>query len=282
MRNARRASEELLALVEEFELPARFTAIAHLARFTCAYEIGDVSIAEKHIAHAGAEVDASRTPEMRAQVLWSEASISILRGDYDTAEKQADEMHAAFRTTRSFVADVCRGALLGQIETERGNGEAAVQLTAVAVDTPYAGTIQWYAAWVLAEAGRLGDAAAMLAAFDGDLPDDWYTMFVRVAGLHAAVKVGDKERITTIAEVLTPLSGFLACNGSGGPVLGPIDLALAAAAHALGDDDRARDLLATALEMAERMGAKPWIARCLELSAVLDGEDPNFGNKRAP
>src|SRR5262249_61297954 len=99
-----RTADELLALGAAVDLPARFTAIGHLARFTCAYEIGDVAVAEKHLALSRAEIESSRTPEMRAQVLWSEASVSLLRGDYDTAEKQGDEMHAAFRTTRSFVA----------------------------------------------------------------------------------------------------------------------------------------------------------------------------------
>jgi hypothetical protein len=265
-----RTADELLALVDEVELPARFAAIAHLARFTCAYEAGDATLAEKHLRLGRAEVEPSRTPEMRAQLLWAEASISLLRGNYDTAEKQAEEMHAAFRATRSFVADICRAALLGQLETERGNGAEAVRLMGVADDTPYAGSINWYAAWCLAETGLLEQAATMLRGFDGDLPDDWYTKFVRVAGLHAAVAVGDRERIAVIADALTSASGSLACNGSGGPVLGPVDLALAGAAHELGDDERARTLLAKALDMAERMGAKPWIARCQKLAARLD------------
>ena len=31
--------------------------------------------------------------------------------------------------------------------------------------------------------------------------------------------------------------------------------------------------LAAALDMAERMRSDPWIARCLELRAALDGDD---------
>ena len=150
-----RCSDELLALVQEVDLPARFTAIAHLARFTCAYEVGDVALADEHLALGRAEVEPSRTPEMRAQFLWSEASMSLLRGDFAAAEQQAEEMYAAFQATRSFVAETCRGAVIGQVETERGRGEAAMHLMASADGTPYEGSIRWYAAWTQAEAGRL-------------------------------------------------------------------------------------------------------------------------------
>ncbi|HEX2384774.1 MAG TPA: BTAD domain-containing putative transcriptional regulator [Acidimicrobiales bacterium] len=268
-----RTADELLALVQHVDLPVRFTAIAHLARFTCAYEIGDTTVAEKHLTLGRAEVDPSRTPEMRAQLLWSEASMSLLRGDFDAAERQAEDMYAAFQTTRSFVAEVCRIALLGQLETERGHGDAALHLMTAAENSPYAGSMSWYAAWALSEVGAREDATRMLQAFDGDLPDDWYATFVRVAGLHAAVAIDDRQRIAAIADALAPVSGFLACNGSGGPVLGPVDLALAAAAHALGAVDRARALLASALDMVERLRADPWVARCLALRAQLDGDD---------
>ena len=52
--------------------------------------------------------------------------------------------------------------------------------------------------------------------------------------------------------------------GSGGVVLGPVDLALACAAHVLGDADLADERVDRALASAERMRSDPWIARCLE------------------
>jgi DNA-binding SARP family transcriptional activator len=266
-------ADELLSLLGHEELPDRFTPIAHLARFTCAYEAGDGAEADRQLALARAAVDPERTPEMRAQLAWSEASVQLLRGDFEQAERTANEMYFHFRLTRRFVAEVTRAAVLGQAATEQGHGAEARQYGRTADNTPYMGPQCWFVAWAEAESGLLEDAAELLRAFDGNLADDWYATFVRTTGLHAAVAVGDRDQIATIADALAPASGFLACTGSGGAVAGPVDLALAAARHALGQDNRARELLVSALAMAERLDALPWIARCLALRADLDGND---------
>jgi hypothetical protein len=54
---------------------------------------------------------------------------------------------------------------------------------------------------------------------------------------------------------------MLACTGSGGIVIGPVALALAAACRTLGDENGADSYLATAWQLIERIGATPWATR---------------------
>jgi hypothetical protein len=79
--------------------------------------------------------------------------------------------------------------------------------------------------------------------------------------------VAQVERLLPLAR---PLSGFLACTGSGGIVVGPVDLALARAELVLGDTAAARRHLDAATAMAVRLEATPWVERAAALRVELD------------
>src|SRR5262245_65351424 len=111
--------------------------------------------------------------------------------------------------------------------------------------------------------GLLDRAEADLGGFDGQLPDDWYRPVVLVCGLYTAVAVGRRDIVEHCVPLLRPAAALIVATGSGGATLGPISLALATGDAFLGDVDSADQLLAAGLAQAERMGARPWVARAL-------------------
>ena len=263
-------AERLLALVAEGDLPPWFTPLAHLARFTTAYEVGDADLVAHHLGAARRTADARRTPSADTYVRYAEVSLLLLRGDRARTEAAIAEVHAAFRRTRAVAAD---GTALGLTMVHRAlAGDTGAALAAVDgfVGTPYEASARWFRAWMLAEAGRATDAVVQLEAFDGVLADDWYRLPLLTAALHAAGRAGSVAQVERLVPLVRPLAGLLACTGSGGIVMGPVDLALARAEHVRGDAAAARSHLDAATAMAERMGATPWLERAAALRSELD------------
>lgn len=263
----------LLALTNTHPLPPAFTPLAHLACFSAAYEVGDRDASERALAGARAAADPVRTASAWTYVLYAEVSGLLLRGSFVDAERSIGEAYDAFRRTRRVVADTTRAALLAQLRAEQGATDEAVEHLEIFRTTAYAASIAWLRAWILAEGGRLDQARAELRSFAGPLPDDWYRGVVLTGAIHAAAAVGNHDFLRRHLDELEPLSGLIACAGSGGLVLGPVDLALARAYFAIGDTDRAEGRLAAALEQARALDASPWIVRCLALRHTITGDD---------
>jgi DNA-binding SARP family transcriptional activator/nucleoside-triphosphatase THEP1 len=264
------AADSLVRLTRGGRLPPRFAPLAHLARFTTAYELGDATVADRSIQLARAAADPMHTPSAWSYVLYAEVSLHLVRGAFADAEKKIAELHEAFLRTRPFVAETTRHALLAQLRCEQGSTDEAVAHLEIFRDTAYAASISWLRAWILAEGGRTDDAAAELAAFDGPMPDDWYGFVVLTAAVHAAALSGAVDFLHRHLDELRPLAAFVACAGNGGVVLGPVSLALARAELALGNVDAARTYLDTAVKQAEGLRAEPWIARCLALGHDIE------------
>jgi hypothetical protein len=82
-------------------------------------------------------------------------------------------------------------------------------------------------------------------------------------GAETACHLGEAELAATAYERLAPLAGQPACAGSGA-VLGPVDMFLALAAHATGNDDLAGRHADRALELCgqwELPLAADWVRR---------------------
>jgi DNA-binding SARP family transcriptional activator len=263
-------ADALVRLTEGGGLPPAFAPLAHVARFTTAYELGDASAAARSIQLARAVADPVRTPSAWSYVLYAETSLLLLRGVFADAEAKIGELHEAFRRTRPFVAETTHAALLAQLRCEQGATDEAVASLEVLRDTAYASSIAWYRAWILAEGGRTDAAAAELDSFDGPLPDDWYAIVILTAAVHAAARCRALGFLRRHLDGLRPLAPFIACAGSGGVVLGPVALALARGEFALGNTDAARSYLDAGLKQAERMDAAPWITRGLALRSEIE------------
>ncbi len=264
-------AERLLALVADGALPSWFTPLAHLTRFTAAYEIGDAEVAWQHLAGARASADPRRTPSADAYVLYAEASRALLQGDLDRAPELVDAVHDAFLRTRRVAAAGTRDGLLLLLGVLAGDTEGALAAAGRFDGTAYEPSMRWMRAWVLAEAGRHDDAVDELAAFDGPVADDWYRLPLLAAALHAAGLAGSVEHVERLLPVVRPLSGMLACAGSGGVVVGPVDLAIARAELVRGDHEAARAALDRATAMVDALGAAPWQQRATTVADALGG-----------
>jgi len=107
------------------------------------------------------------------------------------------------------------------------------------------------------------EASVELDTFDGFVLDDWYKPLILTAALHASSSTGDSALIETCSAQLADSTRLLAAAGSGGITLGPVLFALARCAHILGERATAGRHLDSALEMIERLDARPWKARAL-------------------
>jgi len=81
--------------------------------------------------------------------------------------------------------------------------------------------------------------------------DTWYSPMAWSMGAECACYLGDAELGATAYRLLVDLAGRPACAGSG-TAIGPIDMFLALAAHATGEDDLATRHADRALELCEQ------------------------------
>jgi DNA-binding SARP family transcriptional activator len=143
----------------------------------------------------------------------------------------------------------------------RGRADEAVD--ALAVLEPFAGQeISWQSTMAAALA-ESGDLTAATRLFDDiitrrldDMVDDQLGLTVLICLAWTAARIGD-PRASLLAPRLSARSGQLSWIASFS--LGPIDLALAWTAMACGDLREARTYLDSALRLAERAHARPWI-----------------------
>jgi hypothetical protein len=112
--------------------------------------------------------------------------------------------------------------------------------------------------------------------------DRSYLWSVFVGGLTvAAAGLGEVDLSRELLEELIPLAGACGVNGAVVCFTGSHAHWAGVAAKALGQDDRARDLLLRALRVHERIGARSWEAEtCAEL-AELDPETETYRDRAA-
>jgi hypothetical protein len=268
---AQRASigDRLIRLDEDVALPARLRPLTHLARVSAALEAGDADLARRCVARARALAHPVRTPTGWAHLQFAEAGLALLDGDLERARAHAVALRPALQRVRRYTADSSPASILAVVAVESGDTDAALGALAALLESPYAAPINWMAAWVLAEGGRAQDARDALAGFDGPLPEDWLGLPLTTAAVNAAAAVGDVRFLRRHLPSLLPFAEHFAFVGEGGPCLGPVALALAAAQRALGDPAAARVHAERARAISERMGAVLWLPRVHRLLAAL-------------
>jgi DNA-binding SARP family transcriptional activator len=268
---AKRAAigDQLIALDQDGTLPARLRPLAHLARVSSALELGDVDRARRCVSDARALAHPVRTPTGWAHLQFAEAGLAILDGDLIRARGHAIALRPALQRVRHYTADSSPASILAVVAVEAGETAAALDALAPLLASPYAAPIRWLEAWILSEGGRLDEARAALASFDGPLPDDWLQLPLTTAAVHAAARTGDLRFLRRQLPLLEPLADRLAFVGEGGFTVGPVSLAVAAAHSALGDQRAARRHAHQAVAAAERMGAVLWAPRARRLLDAL-------------
>ena len=264
--------DQLIALDHDGTLPARLRPLAHLARVSSALELGQGELARRCLRDARMLAHPVRTPTGWAHLQFAEAGLALLEGDLERARGHAAALRPALQLVRRYNADSSPASILAVVEAESGDTDAAIGWLAPLRGSPYAAPIRWLEAWALSQGGRIDDARAALAGFDGPLPDDWLQVPLTTAAVHAAAHVGDLRFLRRHLPTLEPFADRFAFVGEGGPTLGPVGVAVAAGHLALGDRTAARPPAEAAVAIAERMGAVLWIPRARQL---LDSLPPS-------
>ncbi len=256
-------AEECEALLERMLALPRDRAdvdavVAHSARTMSSTMIGDVPAAEEHMRLGIAGSDLYRLPVIRVQLRWMEVGVVAWHeGPTRALAKQAVAAEAHDRTD---LYDV---------------GFAAMALTMLrwmegrlAETAPFDYELE-QTVWAAARAAELGDPAAVEAAVVERLRDVEPLAWAGLGHLVVLAHTVADQRLTAYAaqlvEILTPRSGRLAIVGQG-PILGPVDLAIARLHDLLGNTEEAQRFATAGRELCLRNGGTWWAERCQVLS----------------
>jgi DNA-binding SARP family transcriptional activator len=226
-------------------------------------ELGDVQGADIQIAAASKLAEALHRP----LYLWWTSGLRCARaqlaGSFDEAERLAGETLAIGQRGQAENAMHYYAQAIFNIRREQGRLAEVEDAVRRFVEI-YPAVPAWRAALslLLAETGRLEEAREEFAALlEVELPSDanWLignTLLAEVCGL-----LGDGARAPVFYERLLPYAGrnvvvgrASTCSGSASRVLGML-------ATAMRRWDEADAHFASAMQMHERMGARPWRAR---------------------
>jgi DNA-binding SARP family transcriptional activator len=191
---------------------------------------------------------------------------AVVVGDYDAAQRIADQALAAGLGSHGRNAEVAYAGQLFQLAWDRGQLAELVPLV-----EDYAAGARGLPVWQVAlagcyvEAGMFDEARVIFERFVEpdrvDIPDD--PMFFTAAGfmVETARWMDDPVRARLLFEILEPYGARIAVTGLGGVCIGPVSRYVGVAAHASGQADEAVRWLARAVADAERLGSPPFEAR---------------------
>ncbi|MFC7496287.1 MULTISPECIES: BTAD domain-containing putative transcriptional regulator [unclassified Nocardioides] len=236
-------------------------------RAEAAGEIGNVAILDECLIEGRAEAD--RIRHVYAQLFLDslEVSWSAMRGEFDQVAKLVGEMGTIAQVvTIPGTIESIAGAMMMQALWQGGEDDVLAALRELPVDgfVPTAPPMLT----MLCRTGRLDEARELLATGREHLDraveaDTWYSPMAWSMAAETACYLGDSELAATAYSLLAPLAGQTACAGSGSTI-GPIDMFLAMAAHATGQDDLATRHATRAVELCEEWGvplARDWCVR---------------------
>jgi len=227
-----------------------------------------------------------RQPVYDAFVGFLDATLALMRGEYERSAHLADE--ALLRGLQShgvnaeqawsgqaFVRAWDRGELAGMLDLveQAASRPPHLPIWRVALGT------------CLAAAGRPDEAAPILAEVVTEEhgirhnPDSLYLAMGALL-VEIAREVGDRERAAILLRELEPYHGRLIVTGLGRASLGPSDRIIGVAAHLVGDYDKADHHLTASADLCRRIGAVPHYARSLfDRATLLDERDGHGGEE---
>lgn len=198
------------------------------------------------------------------------ATVGLLDGDLDAAEAHANHLLSDDVTASPQLVLSTYGAHLLSIRIVQDRVDELDQLIAdLSAEQPE--LMIWRAVRCLTAARH--DPATARSAFDAAVVDGTHVLprnFAMLPGLVAlgegAWRLGDAERMTAIAELLTEFEDRWAWFSVG--TVGPVDLTLARLLASLGRHEEAADATRRGLRSTSRVGAPLFAA---QLARLLDG-----------
>jgi DNA-binding SARP family transcriptional activator len=284
----RAGAQEVISLVAAHGLPSQFEVVARFNLALAHNESADLDAAAAEITTCGHLADRIGGTAVRAQLLFFRAALLLARGRYEQARRLGAEATELYTRTRRYDAGLVTVVLDASITADLGGLEALAEKIAEArAESPHYGRLSAeFSAWLLLENGHPEAAAAVVGLIDAStpFPDDYTFLVGACMGLYVRAELGDTAGVSRIMEQLEPYAGRWAAAGSGGCVVGLVDLALARGAGLLGDHARARRLFEEVVVGHERMRTPVWLARSLLhqgrfLLATGDAEDAAAGRR---
>ena len=261
------------------------TAIGHSIATMAAMSLGDVALAERHLAAGIAGSEELRLPVVRAQLRWMESTIALWHGDLAGARRQYQVAREVHEQTELYVAGSGMIALM-TYAWERG----ALAELGFASDDP----LRWMQSVVDegGDNGMVGVVVAGTAAIAGARGDKrvvetmlsrwwanrgahvWTTLGTATLLAHVAVDLELTDHFERFVDDLAPYADRVAIIGQVGCV-GPVSIALARLHAALGQVDEAREQARYALALGERTDGFPTVLRARLLLARLAEPSPS-------
>ncbi|HEX3976591.1 MAG TPA: AAA family ATPase [Solirubrobacteraceae bacterium] len=259
-----RLEDELLKLAEQNEDEAlRVSAL--LWRFDSEIMRGRGHGLEALVAEAAERARPLRIGIHHHSLALAQAALALLRGRLDEAELLVDRA-AAIGRARGLDSSLVEAIRLTQMMLVRGEqhrlGELHDEAEPVFAGSPVS---TWVGALAVMDAarGHLHGVGERIDAVLDDYVREGPTILCPggVIAFYAAtaVKLGDRDRIDRIHELIVPLSGQGTYHAG---FAGPIDYHLGLLDRAAGRDEDADRRLTDALEFCRRLDAPRWQQRC--------------------
>lgn len=254
----RAALDESLALVGK-GLPAHTEAVARLHRGALAMRFAELDLSLADLARAQRLATDLGLAELRAQVTYQEAGHATLRGEWDLAEKHAEDAFALQRRTSLWGANWCR--LVQRMTVRWGQGRLDEVVAELVEETvgEHAG-LRPIALLALAELGEHAQARRLLERTDRVLPVDWSTDFLLCAWGEVSAALGAPDPHALYRDLL-PQAGELVVAGTANASWGSVHGVLGRLAARTGDTAAARAHLTEAVRVDTALGARPWADR---------------------
>lgn len=259
---------EYARLAEEFnDVPAQFRA--HTMLFIDGLELADPPLMDAALDHCERLAQRIDLPHYQWRVHSARALQALIHGDYDSAGQQLDRAQEAAAQAEDRMAEMtlsiqALGLLAARGETRPELIDAAQQRIARAFEA--CGSDDVFVRPLIARYRlSLGDESAAQAACSPGTVDRLLVMRemsnIQVVG-DCAVLRRDRELARRVFDVLSPAPPLCGHAGLYGMSWnGPSALTLARLSALLGDAAASRRYLQDALEVAERMGARPLVQR---------------------
>jgi tetratricopeptide (TPR) repeat protein len=238
-------------------------------QFVALMELGRVPEAESALAAFAREVTAAGEPDAAVMVTARHAMLAILHGRFDQAsrltEQVRDSAKEAGMADAEAISQTLALSIALDVSTPGATWDRSVDvLLATARERP-GHLFEATAARVLAFLGRDDEAAAELdralpRALAGSGPR-WLSAITDLAIVAAAT--GDSAAAARIYDVLAPYRGRLVMWGGASTTSGSVAHQLGLLAACMGRDDEAVKDFEEAIELEERIGALPFLARSL-------------------
>ena len=271
-------ADEMLKLGEACE-DREMVVRSHAHKLREYLELGDIPAVDRELSTYARLAEELRMPQHTWQTFALRAMRAIIDGELDEAEELAGEARRRGERAEQPLASQYYGVQLVLLRRFQGRSDELLPAVRELAEQ-YEAIPAWRTALISLEAlgGHLEKGRLELERFAGAdfsaIPRD--ANWLPAMGLigEATAQLGDTDRAASLYERLVPYDGLVIVVGRAAVAQGTVARVLGLLARSLGRLDDARRHLQGAVEMATRMGDRPFLADArVQLAEVLLAQD---------